>query len=92
MICLSGSGMGRFCLVPGLCLAPECVLAPVCCTGTSTAKLVPVFGAGSGLELGKSAGASIKYWCAGSTGRTGHDWEVLVPVSPVHVHFADVET
>ncbi len=42
-----------------------------------------------GLEHDKSAGTSRLYWMAGSTGCTGSDWEVLVPVQPVGFHFTD---
>ena len=41
------------------------------------------------LEHDKSTGTSRQYWMAGSTGCTGSDWEVLVPVSPVGFHFTD---
>ena len=43
-----------------------------------------------GAEHDKSTGTSRQYWMAGSTGCTGSDWEVLVPVSPVGFHFTDV--
>ncbi len=48
--------------------------------------LVPVI---MTLEHDKSTGTSRMYWIPGSTGCTGSDWEVLVPVSPVGFHFTD---